>query len=56
MNLSALLLPALAAIVVFILYMVALQFAHSALRHACTVCEWDPALLASAEGRPPPVS
>ena len=34
----------------------AVQFAHSALRHACTVCEWDPALLASAEGRPPPVS
>jgi hypothetical protein len=34
----------------------ALQFARSALRHACTVCEWDPALLASAEGRPPPVS
>jgi hypothetical protein len=34
----------------------AVQFARSALRHACTVCEWDPALLASAEGRPPPVS
>jgi hypothetical protein len=33
----------------------ALQFARSALRHACTVCEWDPALLASAEGTPPPV-
>jgi hypothetical protein len=33
----------------------AVKFAHSALRHACTVCEWDPALLASAEGRPPPV-
>jgi hypothetical protein len=33
----------------------AVQFAHSALRHACTVCEWDPALLASAEGSPPPV-
>jgi hypothetical protein len=34
----------------------ALEFARSALRHGCTVCEWDPALLASAEGRPPPVS
>jgi hypothetical protein len=34
----------------------ALEFARSALRHACTVCEWDPALLASAEGSPPPVS
>jgi hypothetical protein len=34
----------------------ALEFARSALRHACAVCEWDPALLASAEGSPPPVS
>ena len=34
----------------------ALEFARSAFRHACTVCEWDPALLASAEGSPPPVS
>jgi len=34
----------------------ALEFARSALRHACTVCEWDPKLLASAEGTPPPVS
>jgi hypothetical protein len=33
----------------------ALEFAHSVLRHACTVCQWDPALLASAEGTPPPV-
>jgi Family of unknown function (DUF5996) len=33
----------------------ALEFARSAFRHACTVCEWDPALLASAEGEPPPV-
>jgi hypothetical protein len=31
------------------------EFAHSAFRHACAVCEWDPALPASAEGRPPPV-
>ena len=34
----------------------ALGFARSAMEHACTVCEWDPALLASAEGDPPPVS
>jgi Family of unknown function (DUF5996) len=34
----------------------ALEFAHSVFRHACTVCEWDPALLASAEGSPPPVA
>jgi Family of unknown function (DUF5996) len=35
---------------------VALQFARSAFRHACVVCDWDPALLASAEGDPPPVA
>jgi hypothetical protein len=34
----------------------ALEFARSVFRHACTVCEWDPALLASAEGTPPPVA
>ena len=34
----------------------ALEFARSAFRHACVVCEWDPALLASAEGSPPPVA
>jgi hypothetical protein len=34
----------------------ALEFARSAFRHACTVCNWDPALPASAEGTPPPVS
>jgi hypothetical protein len=33
-----------------------LDFARSAFRHACTVCNWEPALLASAEGTPPPVS
>jgi hypothetical protein len=33
----------------------ALEFAHSAFRHSCEVCEWDPALPASAEGTPPPV-
>ncbi len=34
----------------------ALEFAHSAFSHSCDVCEWDPALLASAEGTPPPVN
>jgi hypothetical protein len=33
----------------------ALDFGRSAFRHACQVCQWDPALLASAEGSPPPV-
>jgi hypothetical protein len=32
------------------------EFARSAFRHACAVCEWDPALAASAEGTPPPVT
>ena len=35
---------------------VALDFARSAFQHACTVCDWDPALAASAEGSPPPVA
>jgi hypothetical protein len=34
----------------------ALEFARSAFHHACVVCEWDPALLASTEGQPPPVA
>lgn len=34
----------------------ALEFCRSAFRHACTVCEWDPVLPASAEGTPPPVA
>jgi uncharacterized protein DUF5996 len=33
----------------------ALEFSRSAFRHACLVCEWDPALGASADGTPPPV-
>ena len=33
----------------------ALAFARSAFRHACQACDWDPALLASAEANPPPV-
>ena len=34
----------------------ALEFARSAFRHACAVCQWDPGLAASAEGKPPPVA
>jgi Family of unknown function (DUF5996) len=34
----------------------ALGFARSAFRHACEVCGWDPALLASGEGAPPAVA
>ena len=33
----------------------ALEFARSAFRHSCAVCEWDPALAATAEGVPPPI-
>jgi hypothetical protein len=33
----------------------ALEFAHSAFQQGCAVCEWDPALPASAAGNPPPV-
>jgi hypothetical protein len=32
-----------------------LEFARSAFRHACSVCEWNPALAATAEGVPPPI-
>jgi len=34
----------------------ALEFARSVFQHACTVCEWDPGLAASAKGIPPPVT
>jgi len=34
----------------------ALEFASSAFRHACVSCGWDPPLLASAEGSPPPIN
>ncbi len=34
----------------------ALGFARSAFRHACLVCDWDPELAASADGRPSPIS
>src|SRR5579859_149675 len=33
-----------------------LEFARSVFRHACTVCEWDPALAASADSIPPPLA
>ncbi len=33
----------------------ALEFARAAFQHACTACEWDPALAASAAGAPPPL-
>ena len=33
----------------------ALEFARSAFRHACAVCEWDPALAATADGVPPAI-
>jgi hypothetical protein len=33
----------------------ALEFARSAFRHACAVCEWDMELAASAECTPPPL-
>jgi hypothetical protein len=33
----------------------ALEFARSAVRHACTVCGWDRDLATSVDGRPPPV-
>jgi hypothetical protein len=32
-----------------------LTFLHEVFAHACAVCSWDAALLASAEGSPPPV-
>ena len=34
----------------------AIDFGLSAIRHACVVCNWDPALAASAQGDPPPVT
>jgi hypothetical protein len=34
----------------------ALEFARSVVRHGCSVCGWDPALAATAEGVPPPVA
>jgi hypothetical protein len=34
----------------------ALEFARSAFHHACRICEWDPKLAASADGRLQPVN
>lgn len=34
----------------------ALEFARSAFRHSCAVCDWDRALAPSADGTPPPVT
>ncbi|HEY2267890.1 MAG TPA: DUF5996 family protein [Streptosporangiaceae bacterium] len=34
----------------------ALGFTRAAFRHACLVCGWDPALAATADSTPPPVS
>jgi len=34
----------------------ALEFAGSAFRHACALCQWNPDLAASVEGKPPPVA
>src|ERR1700733_15392483 len=33
----------------------AVEFARSAFQHACVLCDWDPALAASADSVPPPV-
>ena len=33
----------------------ALAFTREAFQHACSVCDWDPALAATAAGTPPPV-
>ena len=34
----------------------ALEFAHSAFHQFCVLCEWDPILVATAKGSPPPVA
>jgi hypothetical protein len=36
-------------------FQAALDFGRSAIRHACSICRWDPHLAASAEGATPPV-
>jgi Family of unknown function (DUF5996) len=33
----------------------AVEFARSAFRHSCTVCDWDPVLAATADSVPPPI-
>jgi hypothetical protein len=37
-------------------HLAGVEFARSAFLHACAVCDWDPVLSASAEGKPPPVA
>jgi Family of unknown function (DUF5996) len=37
-------------------YEAALSFARSAVEHGCRVCGWNPALAASVDGEPPPVT
>jgi hypothetical protein len=34
----------------------ALDWARRVFRHACAMCKWDPALAATAEGKPPPLA
>jgi hypothetical protein len=34
----------------------AVEFARSAFQQACAACSWDPALAATAAGKPPPVT
>jgi hypothetical protein len=36
-------------------FTVAVEFGRSVVAHACTVCDWDPLIAASAQGSPPPV-
>jgi len=36
-------------------HLAALEFARSAVQHACVVCGWDPELTASVDGERPPV-
>ncbi|MGO9083056.1 MAG: DUF5996 family protein [Streptosporangiaceae bacterium] len=37
-------------------HVAALEFARTAFRGACAACDWDPALAASADGNPPPLT
>ena len=34
----------------------AVSFARSVIRHSCSACDWEPALAASVDGVPPPVT
>src|SRR5215211_7105369 len=36
-------------------HIAAVGFGRAAFRHGCAVCEWDPALAATAQGVPPPI-